>query len=360
MAIGLVGGCSQHGADEVAAAAAIATAATATSVSATAPGVSDAGLAAGVEISPRLLRRFQTIPAVIEDEKGARSPTLVDLGRMLYFEPRLSKAGDVSCNSCHDLADYGVDHERFSVGHAKQRGGRNAPTVYNAAGYFVQFWDGRAANVEEQAKGPILNPVEMAMPDAGRVVATLKAVPGYRQAFHDAFPGEADPVTFDNLGRAIGAFERGLVTPGRWDTFLRGDASALTTPEKEGLKVFLNSGCMVCHTGPFLGGSMFERVGVVEPWPNQEDRGRQQVTKAPGDAMMFKVPTLRNVEHTAPYFHDGSAATLEDAVRLMARHQLGLEMSNTEIGSIVVWLKSLTGELPRAYIQKPTLPPGRP
>lgn len=279
---------------------------------------------------------------------------------MLYFDPRLSRDGDLSCNSCHNLDDYGVDHQRFSTGQGKQLGGRNAPTVYNAAGFFVQFWDGRAPNVEGQAKEPIVNPAEMAMPDGAHVVATFKAIAGYVQAFHEAFPAESDPLTFDNVGRAIGAFERGLVTPGRWDDFLRGDGSALTRAEKEGLKTFLNAGCMVCHTGPFLGGSMFERVGVVEPWPNQRDRGRQQVTKEPVDAMMFKVPTLRNIEHTAPYFHDGSAATLEDAVRKMGRHQLGLEMSDAEVSSIVTWLKALTGELPRAYIARPVLPPGRP
>ena len=284
---------------------------------------------------------------------------MVDLGRQLFYDPRLSKGGDLSCNSCHNLGDYGVDHQRFSLGDHGQHGARNAPTVYNAAGFFVQFWDGRAPNVEEQAKGPIVNPVEMAMPDGAHVVATLKGIPGYVGAFHDAFPSESDAVTFDNVGRALGAFERGLVTPGRWDDFLRGNGSALSAAEKEGLKTFLNAGCMVCHTGPFLGGSMFERVGVVEPWPNQDDHGREQVTHVPGDAMMFKVPTLRNVEHTAPYFHDGSATTLEDAVRMMGRHQLGLELSDAEVGSIVTWLKSLTGELPRAYAAKPTLPPSK-
>lgn len=308
------------------------------------------------EVNPRLLRRFQPLPASLDDDKNTRTADKVDLGRMLFFDTRLSKDGDLSCDSCHSLADYGVDHQRFSLGHARQRGGRNAPTVYNAGGHFAQFWDGRARNVEEQAQGPILNPVEMAMPDAAHVVSALKAVPGYVSAFHAAFPADSDPVTFDNVGRAIGAFERGLVTPSRWDDYLRGNSAALTTSEKEGLKTFLNVGCMVCHTGAFLGGSMFERVGVVEPWPNQTDRGRQQVTKVAGDAMMFKVPTLRNVEHTAPYFHDGSAATLEDAVRMMGRHQLGLEMSDTEVGAIVTWLKSLTGSPPADYIRKPALP----
>jgi cytochrome c peroxidase len=158
------------------------------------------------------------------------------------------------------------------------------------------------------------------------------------------------------VGRAIGAFERKLVTPGRWDKFLMGDKNALTAAEKDGFKTFTDIGCMVCHTGALLGGSMFERLGAVEPWPNQNDRGRHDVTKADGDSMMFKVPTLRNIEKTAPYFHDASATTLEEAVRMMGKHQLGLELSASEIASIITWLKSLTGEIPHDYIAKPVLP----
>lgn len=312
--------------------------------------------AATIEINPRLLRRFQPLPESLESADHPATQARIDLGRDLYYDKRLSKDADVSCNSCHDLADYGVDHQRFSLGHAGQRGSRNAPTVYNAAGFFAQFWDGRAPDVEEQAKGPVLNPVEMAMPDGAHVVAVLKAIPGYAKAFQRAFPDQSDPVTFDNVGSAIGAFERGLLTPGRWDDYLRGKTDALTADEKRGLKTFLDSGCMVCHTGVFLGGSMFERAGAVEPWPNQTDRGRQQVTKAAGDGMMFKVPTLRNVAKTAPYFHDGSAATLPEAVKMMGRYQLGLDLSDEEVGSIVTWLGALTGELPRAYAAPPVLP----
>src|SRR4051794_22660616 len=224
---------------------------------------------AETEIAPRLLRRFQPLKDSFAGEGPAPTPAQVQLGAQLYHDGRLSKSGTVSCNDCHRLDAYGVDGAATSLGATGVRGGRNSPTVYNAAGSFVQFWDGRAANVEEQAKGPILNPIEMGMPSGAAVVAVLKAIPGYLTAFKDAFPNEADPVTYDNLGRAIGAFERKLVTPGRWDKFLGGDKNALTGPEKEGLKTFLNVGCMVCHTGPLLGASMFERVGVVEPWPNQ-------------------------------------------------------------------------------------------
>jgi cytochrome c peroxidase len=301
------------------------------------------------EIPPRLLRRFQPLPA-----KSDSPEALVELGRSLFFDKRLSKNGELSCNGCHTLGEYGVDHHRTSTGVGGHVGSRNSPTVYNASGHFAQFWDGRAVDVEEQAKGPILNPGEMAMESPAAVVSVLSSTPDYAARFAKAFPGSSDPVTYDNLGKAIGAFERGLTTPGRWDDFLRGDKNALTFEERKGLRTFLSSGCMVCHTGPYLGGSMYERVGVVEPWPNQADQGRAAITNAPGDRMMFKVPSLRNVEKTAPYFHDGSAENLDDAVRLMGRHQLGLELTNEEIGSIVTWLKSLTSPLPpENYIGDP-------
>jgi cytochrome c peroxidase len=303
-----------------------------------------------------MLRRFQPLPETLADDRFPRTDAQIELGRILFYDPRLSKDGDVSCRTCHDLAAFGADGRRTSAGHKGQLGTRNSPTVYNAAGFFAQFWDGRAETVEDQASIPILNPKEMAMPDAAHVVAALKAVPGYVAAFRKAFPKDADPVTLDNVGRAIGAFERGLVTPSRWDRFLQGDTQALTWPEKDGLKTFIGIGCLVCHTGPFLGGTMFERVGVVEAWPNQSDKGRAQVTGRASDDMMFKVPTLRNVAETAPYFHDGSAATLAEAVRLMGKHQLGLDLSEGEVGSIVTWLKSLTGEIPAAYIARPELP----
>lgn len=304
-------------------------------------------------LSPRLLRRFRPLPASFEASGSERTPALVDLGRSLYYERRLSLSGVQSCNSCHPLSDYGVDHASVSAGQSGHRGTRNSPTVYGAAGSFAQFWDGRAETVEDQATMPILNPDEMAMPDEAHVVVALKAIPDYADAFRRAFPAAAEPITLDNVGRAIGAFERGLVAPSRWDDFLRGDEGALSTAEKDGLKTFLDVGCMVCHTGVLVGGSMFERAGVMEPWPNQHDHGRESVTHSSADRMMFKVPTLRNVARTAPYFHDASAATLPEAVKMMGRYQLGMELSEAEIASIVTWLGALTGELPRAYIEPP-------
>jgi cytochrome c peroxidase len=286
------------------------------------------------DFNPRLLRRFAPLRESLETAEHPLTEERIALGRMLYYDPRLSKNQDVSCNSCHRLDAYGVDGEATSKGDQGQRGGRNSPTVYNAAGYFTQFWDGRAASVEEQAKGPILNPIEMGMPSPAAVVARLKAIPGYRDAFGKAFPDRADPITYDAVGTAIGAFERRLVTPSRWDKYLRGDKAALSDDELEGLKVFTNVGCMVCHTGEFLGGTSYQRAGAVEPWPNQADTGRASVTKNQADHMMFKVPTLRNIAKTAPYFHDGSAKSLDQAVQMMGKHQLGLELSAGEVTSI--------------------------
>lgn len=309
-----------------------------------------------VDINPRLLRRFQPLRSQIETTTNPITQAKTDLGRMLFFEPRLSKAQKTSCNTCHVLANYGADGLSTSVGHRGQQGTRNSPTVYNAAGFFAQFWDGRAETVEEQATGPILNPVEMALESPQQGVKVLSSIPEYREAFKQAFPGEADPLTFENAALAIAAFERRLTTPSRWDDYLRGNQNALTVPELEGLKVFTNIGCMVCHTGEFVGGAMYQKVGIVEPWPDQGDQGRFAVTKQDTDRMMFKVPTLRNVAKTGPYFHDGSVPTLDAAVRRMGRYQLGLALSEQEVAAIVTWLGALTGELPTEYIKPPSLP----
>jgi cytochrome c peroxidase len=312
------------------------------------------------EINPRLLRRFEPLREQIESSRNALTSAKVDLGRMLYFEKRLSKNQDLSCNSCHDLAHYGVDGQATSPGTRGARGGRNSPSVYNAAGFFASFWDGRAENVEAQAAGPILNPIEMALPSPEQGVRVLKSMPAYVTAFREAFPGEADPVTFANVGLAIGAFERKLTTPSRWDDYLRGKHEALTDREVAGLSIFTNVGCMVCHTGEFVGGSMYQKVGIVEAWPNQKDQGRFETTKQEVDRMMFKVPSLRNIAETAPYFHDGSVPTLTLAVRRMGKHQLGLNLADNEVELIVAWLGSLTGKLPEAYIKPPALPPSTP
>lgn len=311
------------------------------------------------DLDPSKLSAFRTLPASW-DKKEENLDKKIALGRMLYFETRLSKNQDISCNSCHKLDGFGVDGQATSEGHKKQHGGRNAPTVYNAAGHFVQFWDGRAADVEAQAKGPILNPIEMAMPNEAKVIEVLKSIPEYVKAFEEAFPGDKDPVTYDHLGVAIGAFERRLSTPSRFDKFMAGDKAALTDAEKQGAQTFLDTGCQACHLGPLFGGSIYQKAGLVSPWPNQKDPGRFEVTKNEADKMMFKVPSLRNIEKTGPYFHDGSVASLDEAVKMMAKHQLGKDLKPAEITSIVTFLKALTGEPNKEYITAPKLPPSGP
>jgi cytochrome c peroxidase len=319
-----------------------------------------AGMSAGgPRTDPAQLEAFGQLPASMATAEHPATPARVALGRMLFYDPRLSIDSTVSCNKCHPLGDaYGVDHLPVSFGVRGQTGVRNPPTVFNAAGHLAQFWDGRAPTVEEQAKGPIVNPVEMAMPNGDAVSQRLRAVAQYRAAFAAAFPGEAEPVTYDNVGVAIGAFERGLVTPSRWDAFQAGDTTALTADERRGLNTFAALGCPACHRGTYVGGEMYQKAGLVEPWPDQGDLGRNAVTHRRADRMVFKVPSLRNVEQTAPYFHDGQVATLEEAVRRMARYQLGRKLSDAEVASVVAWLASLTGTIPEDYIRPPELPGG--
>ena len=311
-------------------------------------------------IDPAQLQMFAPLPTEVPPPAGSTADARISLGRMLYYEPRLSTDQKISCNSCHELAKYGVDGQATSDGHNGQFGTRNSPTVYNAAAHMAQFWDGRAADVEEQAKGPILNPVEMAMPSEKVLVAVLQSMPEYVRAFAAAFPADPDPVTFDNTAKAIGAFERRLTTPSRWDKFLEGDQAALTPAEKRGFNTFVAAGCQTCHSGALLGASHFEKLGAIKAYPDESDLGRFQVTKSPNDKMVFKVPSLRNVEKTGPYFHNGKVATLEDAVERMGVYQVGEELNDAQVQSIVTWLGSLTGEIPAEYIKPPKLPASTP
>jgi cytochrome c peroxidase len=308
------------------------------------------------DVAPGSLKVFAPLPEVVPGRSGAPARDQIELGRMLYFDPRLSKTQTISCNTCHPLAKYGADGQPTSAGYRGQHGDRNAPTVYNAAGHFAQFWDGRAADLEEQAKGPVRNPVEMAMTSGEDVVAVLRSIPGYALAFRRAFPEDREPVSFDNMGIAIGAFERQLLTPSRWDWFLRGHYTALTAEEKTGLNTFLAAGCQTCHAGAFLGGSSFQKLGVAKPYPDTSDSGRYKVTRNEADRMFFKVPSLRNVAMTAPYFHNGKVQSLEEAVRRMSEYQRGLQLSEREARAIVSWLGSLTGDLPVDVIREPVLP----
>ena len=311
-------------------------------------------------IDPATLKMFAPLPTEVPPPSGSLSAQQIDLGRMLYYENRLSMDQKISCNTCHGLDKYGVDGEPTSDGHKGQKGSRNSPTVYNAAGHVAQFWDGRAATVEEQAKGPVMNPVEMAMPSEKVVIAVLNSMPEYVQAFKAAFPTDKDPVNFNNMANAIGAFERKLLTPSRWDKFLQGDAAALTPAEKKGFNTFISAGCQACHAGALLGGATYQKLGVIKPFPDESDGGRFQVTKNEGDKMVFKVPSLRNIEMTGPFFHDGKVGTLFEAVEHMAEYQVGKKLTDSQIQSIITWLKSLTGELPADYIKPPKLPESTP
>lgn len=316
---------------------------------------------AAVQVNQGLLVVYKPpLPKRIENPEKPASKDLIDLGRMLYYDTRFSIGQDISCNSCHDLEKYGVDGRKVSLGHKKQPGARNAPTVYNAAAHLAQFWDGRAKDVEEQATMPVLNPKEMAMPSKEYVIEVLKSIPGYQEAFKKAFSGESDPITFENFGKAIGAFERGLTTPAPWDKFLAGDESAISDEAKQGFNDFLGTNCFTCHMSTYVGGNTFNKLGLVLPWPDQKDLGRYQITKNEAEKMFFKVPSLRNVAKTAPYFHDGSQEKLEEVVKLMAKHQSGLPISDDKAKSIVKWLDCLTGEIPMEYIKKPELPPSGP
>ena len=272
------------------------------------------------------------------------TPARVKLGRDLFFEKKLSANNTQSCNSCHavDKGRGGVDNEPTSPGAFGKRGGRNSPTVLNAGFHVAQFWDGRAKTLEDQAKGPVLNPGEMAMPSEAAVIAKLKAEKKYVGAFKKAFPGEADPVTYDNFAKAVGSFERTLRTHDRFDDFLKGDDKALTAAELKGLDTFLTIGCTTCHAGPLLGGNDFKKLGILNAYENTADKGRIEVTKEDYDEFVFKVPSLRNIALTAPYFHDGTQKTLEQTVQKMAWLQLGKKLSDDETASLTAFLRALS------------------
>ncbi len=319
------------------------------------PKIALSAVPAGVEIDSAKTEMFGALPESMESKTNPLTEEKVSLGRMLFYDTRLSKNHDLSCNSCHDLDKFGADSRDVSLGHRQQKGARNSPTVYNAALQFVQFWDGRAETVEDQSKGPMENPSEMGA-SGSIIVSTLQTIPAYVDAFKRAFPDDAQPLTFDNVAKALGAFERKLVTPSRWDQFLKGEKSALTDDEKKGFLKFVEVGCPTCHVGPLVGGTMYQKLGKERPWPNQADKGRSMVTKSPSDDMMFRVSQLRNIEKTAPYFHDASGKTLEGAIKTMASTQLAKDISDDDARSMATWLKTLTGTIPADLIKKPALP----
>lgn len=287
-------------------------------------------------------------PAVV------KNPAMVELGKKLWFDPRLSKSGFISCNSCHNLSMGGSDNLKTSIGHNWQEGPINSPTVLNSSMNVAQFWDGRAGNLKEQAGGPIANPGEMAFTHE-LAVDMLNSIPGYQAEFKQVF--KKDKINIDQVTDAIAAFEETLVTPNsRFDKWLKGDANAITKTELEGYKLFRDSGCVACHNGAAVGGNSFQRMGLVEAYKtNNPAEGRAAVTGKDADRFNFKVPTLRNVELTYPYFHDGAADTLGQAVDTMGRVQLGKNFTKEENAKIVAFLKTLTGDQPQFAM--PVLPP---
>ena len=293
---------------------------------------------------------IQPIPAV-----KVTNPALVELGKKLYFDPRLSKSGFISCNSCHNLSMGGTDNIRTSIGDKWQQGPINAPTVLNSSLNVAQFWDGRAADLKAQAGGPIANPGEMAFTHT-LALGVLESIPAYQREFKQVFG--KDKITINEVTLAIAEFEKTLVTPNsRFDQWLLGKKDALTADELAGYKLFKDSGCTACHNGPAVGGNSFQKMGIVEPYKGNTKgvEGRAGVTGKDADRFNFKVPTLRNVEMTYPYFHDGAANTLTEAVDVMGRLQLGKKFSKDENAKIVSFLKTLTGDQP-AFMM-PILPP---
>ena len=284
---------------------------------------------------------FKPIPDAMPGSE-LDSAEKVRLGEKLYFETALSINGTQSCNSCHrvDGLKAGVDNESTSPGALGKRGDRNSPSVWNAGFHIAQFWDGRAPDLKEQAKGPILNPIEMGLPDEQTAINKLKQA-GYGQAFQAVSTTESQPLTYANVADAIAAFERTLVTEDRFDRFLEGDNKALSASEQQGLQDFISSGCIACHNGSLLGGNSYQKMGMVNAYPNTHDLGRYAVTQQDSDRFVFKVPSLRDISRTAPYFHDGKAATLEQAVKDMGWYQLGQKLSDAKVQSIVTFLRAL-------------------
>jgi cytochrome c peroxidase len=295
----------------------------------------------------RLMRRanryFLPLPDTMPGSEND-SPERIELGEQLYFDKRLSINDTQSCASCHRLKDgfAGVDNLPTSPGAEGKAGTRNSPTVLNAGWQDSQFWDGRAEDLVEQAKGPILNPIEMGMPDEQTVEEKIRGIAEYRTAFAAAFPGDEPAITYQNIAEAIAAFERTLITPARFDDFLNGNADALSESEQRGLATFMKLDCKSCHDGKLIGGETYEPLGKENPYENQADQGIYALTKDEDDRMVFKVAQLRNVALTAPYFHDGKIKTLDEAVRKMGTLQLDKELTDQQVSDIADFLKALT------------------
>ncbi len=315
----------------------------------------------------RAQQMFKPLPADAGTPQRPLTPERVALGRALFFETRVSSDGKGSCGGCHNPYFYGTDALPRSVGVGGKVIPRNAPTVFNTALQFVQHYGGNRADVEEQAVKALVSPLAYGNADYAAAESRLRALPGYRAMFEKAFPGETEPVTAENWGKAIGAFERTLITPAPFDHYLKGDKAALNAQAKQGLDKFMTYGCSGCHNGVTIGGQMYQKFGLTQDyWVltgskeidlfKDRDKGRIRDTKNEADAFIFKVQQLRNVAMTPPYFHDGSVAELSDAVRIMGKLQLGRDLTDADISDIKTFLQSLTGEVPAQFAAVPSLP----
>ena len=306
----------------------------------------------GTPLQVRARKVFAPLPARMDLPGNAPTAAQIDLGRRLFYEKRLSFNETQSCNTCHDLQQYGVDGRATSPGAVRGRGTRSAPSVYTAALHVAQFWDGRSPTVEGQAGLPILNPIEMGMQSATQVEERLRDIPDYPPRFASAFPQDPQPLRFKRIVQALGAFERGLVAPAPFDRYLEGDVQALDERQAKGLEDFLRVGCVNCHQGPAVGGGSLQKLGQKRPFPTT-DRGRAESTHRPQDEGLFKVSSLRNIAETGPYFHNGRVRRLDEAVQLMAEHELDLSLTAQEVMEICDFLTSLTGQIPTDYIKAP-------
>src|SRR5512143_893290 len=322
------------------------------------------GALAGAEDQEFITRSsqiFGPLPQTMLAEQNPITPAKVKLGKILYYEPRISVDGTVSCAKCHPVSLYAEDGLKKAKGNNCKDNPRNSPTILNAASQISAHWIGNRTSVEDQAKQALIGPPSYGMPSYESVEKILRGMKGYVALFQEAFPGEKESVTADNFAMAVGAFERTLTTPAPFDDFMKGNAGALTEQQKRGLKTFLDAGCMTCHFSPYLGGQMYQKFGVVEPYgkytkSEKLDEGRFVVTKNEADKYVFKVPVLRNVAMTPPYFHDGSVDKLARVIWIMAKIQLGKELSEQQTGDIAAFFRALTGKISEDAMTVPILP----
>lgn len=311
---------------------------------------------APVTVQPRLLSRFAPLPAATDWKSADGAKAKVELGRMLFSDRRLSVGHDASCSKCHLLSTFGADGKDFSIGHGGRPTRRNTPTIYGASLLPTLFWDARGETLEAAILMHLDEPALMGAPGRPRVEATLRSIPAYVAAFKDAFPGEPQPVTTVNVVNALGAFTRILVTPARWDRFLKGEETSITDAQKIGFEKFVEVGCSECHSGALVGGDSMQKLGKVRPWANTSDKGKGHISRSGEDEMVFRVPSLRNVSRTGPWFHDASAKTLGEAVRLMAAHQLGKDLDDETVRVITSFLDSLASTASEMETTLPELP----